>query len=60
MIILNIITIVSRRNVFGFLKNALKQVAISKKTTEQPSVEDVEIQSDENDLLLFEPDERVK
>ena len=34
-----------------------KQVAFSKKTTEQPSVESVEIQSDDNDLLLFEPDE---
>ena len=33
-----------------------KQVAFSKKTTEQPSVENVEIQSDDNDLLLFEPD----
>ena len=34
-----------------------KQVAFSKKTTEQPSVEDVEIQSNHNDLLLPEPDE---
>ena len=34
-----------------------KQVAFSKKRTEQPRVEDVEIQSDDNDLLLFEPDE---
>ena len=34
-----------------------KQVAFSKKKTEQPRVEDVEIQSDDNDLLLFEPDE---
>ena len=33
-----------------------KQVAFSKKRIEQPRV-DVEIQSDDNDLLLFEPDE---
>ena len=33
-----------------------KHVAFSKITTEQPSV-DVEKQSDDNYLLLFEPDE---
>ena len=34
-----------------------KQVAFSKKRTEQHRVEDVELQSNDNDLLLFEPDE---
>ena len=37
----------------------IKELHFLKKTCEQPSVEYVEIQSDDNDLLLFEPDENV-